>query len=130
MSQIQLARMRPGTTIQQHINQSQMLNAANRLHIPLQTNSDVEFVVDGQRVIMDVGILYELNNRVPHSVVNRGHSARIHLIIDYILPAHNILDVLDPLFEDRHKQRMMAGWKFIHSDRASNSKTSAGVPLS
>ena len=56
MSQIQLARMRPGTTIQQHINQSQMLNAANRLHIPLQTNSDVEFVVDGQRVILDVGI--------------------------------------------------------------------------
>jgi len=109
VSRIQLARMQPGTAIEQHIDQSPMLNAAHRLHIPLQTNSDVEFVVDGQRVIMDVGILYELNNRVPHSVVNRGNSARIHLIIDYIPPAHNTPDVLDPRFENRHKQRMMAG---------------------
>jgi hypothetical protein len=52
----------------------------------LQTNQGVEFTVDEERVIMEEGKAYELNNLLPHSVYNGGEEDRIHLIFDYMAP--------------------------------------------
>lgn len=53
-----------------------------RLHIPLVTNVDVEFIVSGERVIMEEGSCWYFNAKEMHSVANNGTEDRIHLVID------------------------------------------------
>jgi hypothetical protein len=53
-----------------------------RLHIPIITNSEVEFILDGTRLIMNEGECWYIDANFIHSVANRGLQDRIHLVID------------------------------------------------
>lgn len=53
-----------------------------RLHIPIITNPDVEFILDGKRLIMNEGECWYIDANFTHSVANRGNQDRIHLVID------------------------------------------------
>ncbi|MEO1260196.1 MAG: aspartyl/asparaginyl beta-hydroxylase domain-containing protein [Bacteroidota bacterium] len=53
-----------------------------RLHIPITTNQDVEFLLDGKRLIMNPGECWYTNVNYTHSVANRGKTERVHLVID------------------------------------------------
>lgn len=55
-----------------------------RLHIPIITNPDVEFILDNQRLIMNEGECWYFNANFVHSVKNGGNKDRIHLVIDGI----------------------------------------------
>jgi hypothetical protein len=55
-----------------------------RLHIPIITNSEVEFILDGTRLIMNEGECWYIDANFIHSVANRGTADRIHLVIDGI----------------------------------------------
>lgn len=55
-----------------------------RLHIPIITNPDVIFILDNQRLIMNVGECWYVNANFTHSVKNDGKNDRIHLVIDGI----------------------------------------------
>jgi hypothetical protein len=59
-------------------------NGMFRLHIPIITNSNVIFILDGQRLIMNEGECWYLNANFTHSVKNDGDKDRIHLVIDGI----------------------------------------------
>jgi hypothetical protein len=56
-----------------------------RLHVPVRTNADVDFVLDDQRVPMAEGELWFLNFNKYHSVDNRSREDRIHLVIDCVV---------------------------------------------
>lgn len=70
-----------------------------RLHIPIITNSEVEFIVDHQRLIMNEGECWYINANFIHSVANRGNADRIHLVIDGIRN-----DWSDALFFENHTE--------------------------
>ncbi|MCI9844830.1 aspartyl/asparaginyl beta-hydroxylase domain-containing protein [Flavobacterium pectinovorum] len=53
-----------------------------RLHIPIITNSEVEFILDGRRLIMNEGECWYIDANFTHSVANRGTEDRIHLVVD------------------------------------------------
>ncbi|MCL9805258.1 aspartyl/asparaginyl beta-hydroxylase domain-containing protein [Flavobacterium amniphilum] len=53
-----------------------------RMHIPIVTNSDVEFILDEERIIMNEGECWYIDANFTHSVANRGTEDRIHLVID------------------------------------------------
>ena len=53
-----------------------------RIHIPIQTDADVEFYLAGERLLLEEGHSYFLNVNLPHRVNNRGQTERIHLVID------------------------------------------------
>jgi quercetin dioxygenase-like cupin family protein len=55
-----------------------------RLHIPIITNSEVEFILDNQRLQMNEGECWYINANFTHAVANRGTEDRIHLVIDGI----------------------------------------------
>lgn len=55
-----------------------------RLHIPIVTNNEVEFILDGTRLIMNEGECWYIDANFIHSVANRGTQDRIHLVIDGI----------------------------------------------
>jgi len=44
--------------------------------------------VDGRPFKLEVGQAYEINNKLMHSVANKGTTDRIHFILDYV-PADN-----------------------------------------
>lgn len=81
-----IPRMRPGTTIPEHIDLSPVFNVSHRIHVPLVTNPDVYFMINGERCIMEEGNAYEINNKVMHSVENKGSETRIHLLFDIYFP--------------------------------------------
>ena len=56
-----------------------------RLHIPIITNKDVNFVVAGEKIFMNVGELWALDTSYTHSVSNFGTQNRIHLVMDVIV---------------------------------------------
>lgn len=66
-----------------------------RLHIPLITNPDVEFIVDGEKLTMLPGQCWFADFSKTHSVANRGKEDRIHLIVDL-----KVNDWLHQLFVD------------------------------
>lgn len=55
-----------------------------RVHMPIKTSPDVEFYLDGERVIMYPGEAWYLNFNLPHRVRNNGDNERIHLVIDCV----------------------------------------------
>lgn len=57
-------------------------NNTFRLHIPITTNNDVQFILDGERIVMNPGECWYTNVNYIHSVSNKGNSDRIHLVID------------------------------------------------
>lgn len=59
-------------------------DGAFRLHIPIITNSEVEFILDGNRIIMNEGECWYIDANFIHSVANKGNIDRIHLVIDGI----------------------------------------------
>lgn len=102
----QLARMNPGAVIKPHVDSSALLTACHRVHVALTTNDLVEFKINGQPLKMPPGKIFELNNRVRHTVSNAGATSRIHLIVDILPQAHNTLKALKRGFELARKQRV------------------------
>ena len=53
-----------------------------RIHIPVVTNADVEFYLNGARVVLEAGSAWYLRLSDRHSVHNKGAEDRVHLVVD------------------------------------------------
>ena len=80
---VMLARMAPGGVIHPHRDQNPAAKWPHKIHVPLQTNADVTFFVDGTGYHFAEGEAVEVNNMGLHAVQNRGAADRIHLIFEY-----------------------------------------------
>ena len=81
------AKLPAGGRIAPHIDALPSFRAAHRIHAPLTTGPGVRFTIDGRPCPMQVGRWYEINNQLPHSVMNAGAEHRINFIFDYLPPA-------------------------------------------
>lgn len=81
-----MARLPAGCSIDRHRDKHPSFSIAHRIHVPLVTNPDVEFLVDEERVPTQENVAVEINNRLHHQVANRGATDRIHFIFDYAPP--------------------------------------------
>jgi hypothetical protein len=80
---IMLARMAPGGVIHPHRDQNPAAKWPHKIHVPLLTNPDVTFFVEGTSYHFAEGEAVEVNNMGRHAVQNRGTTDRIHLIFEY-----------------------------------------------
>lgn len=55
------------------------------MHIPVQTNPDVAFYIQEERIPMAEGECWYLNLSLPHRVHNAGTTDRIHLVVDCLV---------------------------------------------
>jgi len=81
-----LVRLKAGCSIAEHQDLNFSLTHSHRVHLPIVTNDEVEFMVGSETINMREGELFEINNRRLHSVHNNGADDRVHLILDYVLP--------------------------------------------
>jgi hypothetical protein len=81
-----LLRLGPGASIREHTDYNLGYDDGElRVHIPVTTGPEVEFVHDGKRVTMLPGEAWYLDLNLPHSVANRGPSRRVHLVVDCVV---------------------------------------------
>jgi hypothetical protein len=80
---VRLLSLSPGSSILEHCDAA--LDAESgmlRLHIPIATSPDVEFLLNGHAVAMEPGSCWYLRLSDPHHVANRGSADRVHLVVD------------------------------------------------
>jgi len=80
---VRLLRLAPGAAIKPHRDAGLAFeNGEARLHVPIVSHADVEFVIEGDRVEMLPGTCWYINANLTHHVINRGTCERIHLVLD------------------------------------------------
>jgi hypothetical protein len=80
---VRLMRLTPGSRIKEHKDHDLAAEwGAARVHIPITTNADVEFLLNREPVAMLPGSVWYLRLADPHSVYNGGMTDRVHLVID------------------------------------------------
>lgn len=80
---VRLMRLNAGAVIKPHRDHALGYEDGDfRLHIPIVTNPDVNFILGGERVIMHEGTCWYINANEEHAVSNNGLTDRVHLVID------------------------------------------------
>jgi Aspartyl/Asparaginyl beta-hydroxylase len=103
ITRLALVRLRAGANIAPHIDNHAMAAKAHRIHVSLSESPSVEYKIGGKKFVMRLGRAYDFNNRLRHSVRNKGRRHRVNLFIDYYanpgLVIRNPLSVSAPLHE-------------------------------
>lgn len=81
-SKIMLSSLRAHAQVPPHVDANPSSLVPHKVHVPLITNPDVTFVIDGERHHLAVGRAYEINNLLMHSVENAGGRDRVHFIFE------------------------------------------------
>lgn len=93
---VRLMKLHSGSDIKEHCDQEMNFEEGEvRFHIPVITNPEVHFMLDGERLVMREGECWYLNLSIKHAVRNNGVTDRVHLVIDC-----KVNDWIKQLFDD------------------------------
>ena len=106
---IMLANMAPGGIIHPHRDTNASAKWPHKIHVPLLTNDQVAFSIDGTTYHFPEGEAVEVNNMATHAVANRGDTNRIHLIFEYYDLDQPEADWLEGAVEEARARRAAAG---------------------
>jgi hypothetical protein len=102
VTRLALVRLKGGGHIAPHIDGHMMATKAHRIHVSLSSTPSVEYKIGGRKFTMEMGHAYDFNNRIRHSVRNKGRGARVNLFVDYYPDPgpviRNPLDVSAPIY--------------------------------
>lgn len=80
---VRLLSLPPGGRIEEHTDAwANFYCGTLRLHVPIVTHPDVEFVIDGERAQWQAGELWYGDFSLPHHVINNSPIHRVHLVVD------------------------------------------------
>lgn len=80
---VRLLRLGPHARIREHSDIDLGLEIGEvRIHVPVTSNPDVGFYLNGQRIDMQPGEAWFLELSLPHRVENDGAGDRVHLVVD------------------------------------------------
>jgi quercetin dioxygenase-like cupin family protein len=78
-----LLQLGPGSVIKEHTDHDLgYASGTLRLHVPIQTRPEVEFYVEGERVVMREGECWYVDTSLRHRVTNLSPESRVHLVFD------------------------------------------------
>jgi Aspartyl/Asparaginyl beta-hydroxylase len=102
---VRLMRLTPGSVIKEHTDVDLSFeDGMVRVHIPVTTNEDVAFHLNGSRVVLEAGTAWYLRLSDPHRVANHGSADRVHLVVDA-----NVNAWVEALFETAMQQSRDSG---------------------
>jgi mannose-6-phosphate isomerase-like protein (cupin superfamily) len=80
---VRLLRLRAGSRVLEHRDEDLRLEDGElRIHVPVQTSPEVEFIVGGRRLMLREGESWYIDFSQPHRIHNAGSHDRVHLVID------------------------------------------------
>jgi hypothetical protein len=89
VAKLMLAELPAGGIIREHRDRAPALVTVHRCHLPIVTDEQVVFLIDGEPHFLEPGTVYEVDNTRRHAVENRSAARRVHLICD-IMPAQPV----------------------------------------
>jgi hypothetical protein len=99
---VRLLNLHAGAIIKEHTDAELNYEKGEvRIHIPITTHKDVEFVIQNEKLNLQQGECWYMNVNLPHSVKNNSPVNRIHLVIDAI-----VNDWVKELFKNVSKKNM------------------------
>ncbi|HEY0609940.1 MAG TPA: aspartyl/asparaginyl beta-hydroxylase domain-containing protein [Chitinophaga sp.] len=82
---VRLLSLAPGSVVKPHRDPGCAYHdGAFRIHIPIITNPQVQFILEDEQLPLKAGECWYMNFSATHSIINGGSTARIHLVIDGI----------------------------------------------
>ncbi|QHS59860.1 aspartyl/asparaginyl beta-hydroxylase domain-containing protein [Chitinophaga agri] len=82
---VRLLSLSPGSEIKPHKDQGcGYRNGIFRIHIPIVTNPDVYFTLENEKLHLPAGECWYMDFSCTHGIVNKGYTARVHLIMDCV----------------------------------------------
>lgn len=81
LSKLMITALPPGYEVDPH-NDEWVLAKMHRIHIPLVTNDECVYGIDGIKYVFPPGFCFEFDNTRSHFVKNKGQQERIHIILD------------------------------------------------
>lgn len=123
---VRLLNLKKGSVIKEHRDHGLSFeNGEARLHIPVFTNPQVEFYLDGNRLEMKEGECWYINANRPHRVANFGPADRIHLVTDCVVNdwLKEVFDESEKVLVDE-KQNTAQTLQVIQQLRLQNTETS------
>lgn len=86
LESVRLLKLGPSSIIREHTDLNLSFeDGTMRVHIPLATNEKVDFYVNYEKLVMNPGEAWYINFNLPHKVVNKGETDRIHLVLDCVV---------------------------------------------
>jgi len=77
-----IANLKPGGKVYPHCDRGDFLERCHRIHVPLKTNKDVVYWIEGNNYYWEMGNIYEFDNTRIHGVYNGSNQERLHLILN------------------------------------------------
>jgi hypothetical protein len=90
-----ISRLKPKGIIGIHSDSGMFLETCHRIHIPLKSNPNVFYHINGKNYFWEPGNIYEFDNTLPHGVFNHSDEERIHLVINLYNLSNDKLKLLD-----------------------------------
>lgn len=105
---VRLSNLLPGKDIYWHVDYRESIDEDFiRLHMPIQTNSDVEFQISHEDCSWKEGELWYGDFMFPHRVRNSGTTNRVHMIMDLVIN-DELLKLFPPKIFNQQKRRLKA----------------------
>jgi len=83
---VRLLKLNAGSSIKEHRDADLNYEKGEvRFHIPVITHSEVEFILDNERLYLKEGECWYMNFNLPHHINNKSSIDRIHLVIDAVV---------------------------------------------
>ncbi len=83
---VRLLKLKAGSVIKEHRDRELFFESGEaRIHVPIVTNEQVEFYLDGERIDLHEGECWYMNFNLMHKIINNSNQDRIHLVIDCIV---------------------------------------------
>lgn len=80
---VRLMKLNAGACIKEHTDYNMHFEEGEaRFHIPILTNTGVDFFIEDEKIPLQEGDCWYLNLSLKHRVNNFGNTHRIHLVID------------------------------------------------
>jgi quercetin dioxygenase-like cupin family protein len=80
---VRLMRLTPGSVIKEHADlELSVEEGTARIHVPVTTSPEVEFYLNGSRIVLEAGSAWYLRLVDPHRVHNKSDTDRVHMVID------------------------------------------------
>jgi quercetin dioxygenase-like cupin family protein len=126
---VRLLKLNAGAVIKEHKDAELCYEMGEiRIHIPVVTSNEVEFYLDKERMNLKEGECWYMNFNLPHSVSNKGQSARIHLVVDatvndwvkelFSQPALHKKETEEPGFDPDTKQQIITRLRELNTETA------------
>jgi hypothetical protein len=83
---VRLLRLGPGASVREHTDYNLGYDDGEvRFHVPVLTNPDTMFELEGRPIEMRPGETWYLDFNLKHRVANGGATPRVHLVVDCVV---------------------------------------------